>query len=100
MLCCSKGPRDLSSKEYQFSLFLGMLAVTVKVGFSIVNCNCKHDNLYSIASSKLLLGCFTWLLTMQQNVKYQILKLINSAKSNALNYIGICICKNLLLIIV
>src|SRR6218665_1605644 len=35
------------------------------------NCNCKYDNLYSTVSSKLLLGCFTRLLT------HKTVKLLN-----------------------
>src|SRR6218665_2345068 len=38
------------------------------------NCNCKYTDLYSVASSKLLLGCFTRLLYIKgksQNIKYK-----------------------------
>jgi len=49
-------------------------------------CNCKYDDLYSIVSTKLLLGCFTGLLNIKAKSQISNIKRNQSAKSNALNY--------------
>jgi len=48
---------------------LELVGAVSRKGFLCLNCNCKYDDLYSIVSSKLLLGCFTRLLNKKSKSK-------------------------------